>query len=102
MNKKGQALIEFILIIPLFVTLIISAVDIIGICYAKINLDNTLEEVLLDENYPLEKNLHLTVTQKDDQKTYYLAKEININSPMLVPFLSNDYEVKVQRTIYEK
>ncbi len=102
MNKKGQALIEFILIIPLFVTLIISAIDIIGIYYEKIKLDNVLEEVLLNQDYPLEKNIKLTVAQKDNQKTYYLAKDININSPMLVPFLSNDYEIKVQRTIYEE
>ena len=44
MNKKGQALVEFILVLPILLLIVISMIDI-GNIFEKFDLNNDLETV---------------------------------------------------------
>ena len=45
MNKKGQALIEFILILPIILLILVYLIDIGHIFMQKYDLNNSLETV---------------------------------------------------------
>ncbi|MDD5865820.1 MAG: TadE/TadG family type IV pilus assembly protein [bacterium] len=100
MNKKGQALIEFIIILPIFIMIMLAVFDYVRIYSEKSNLESVMEDVVLsnelkDDNITLLKEL-------DDEKTKYtLNKSIDIYSPVISVILGNKYVVSVSRTIYE-
>lgn len=46
MSKRGQALLEFILILPVLIMLLVGFVDYGRITYGKIKLENIMNEVI--------------------------------------------------------
>lgn len=113
MNKKGQALVEFIIILPILVMLVFTFIDFAMITYNKIKLENTLNDVVnminnKDEKEIKEfinidnKNVDYYVTKKDKYITIHLTKDINIITPGLNIVLDNPYKVKVSRVMYEE
>ena len=100
MNKKGQALIEFIIILPIFIMIMLAVFDYVRIYSEKSNLESVMEDVVLtneleDDNITLLKEL-------DDEKTKYtLNKSIDIYSPVISVIIGDKYVVSVSRTIYE-
>lgn len=100
MNKKGQALIEFIIILPIFIMLMLAVFDYVRIYSEKSNLESVIEDVILsnelnDDNITILKEL-------DEEKTkYILNKSIDIYSPVISLIIGNKYVVSVSRVIYE-
>ena len=100
MNKKGQALIEFIIILPIFIMIMLAVFDYVRIYSEKSNLESVMEDAILanelkDDNITLLKEL-------DDEKTKYtLNKSIDIYSPVISVIIGDKYVVSVSRTIYE-
>ena len=100
MNKKGQALIEFIIILPIFIMIMLAVFDDVRIYSEKSNLESVMEDAILsnelkDDNITLLKEL-------DDEKTKYtLNKSIDIYSPVISVIIGDKYVVSVSRTIYE-
>lgn len=47
MNKKGQALVEFVLILPVFILLVFAFIDIGKIILCKNSLESTINDVTL-------------------------------------------------------
>ena len=100
MNKKGQALIEFIIILPIFIMIMLAVFDYVRIYSEKSNLESVMEDAILsnelkDDNITLLKEL-------DDEKTKYtLNKSIDIYSPVISVIIGNKYVVSVSRVIYE-
>ena len=101
-NKKGQALVEFIIILPIIILLMLAVFDYIKIIQTKMKLESTIEEVILDDTIELDKDVNLTKTTEDNYINYTLAKNVDIASPVLSAILKNEYEVKVSRSIYDK
>ena len=50
-NKKGQALIEFIIILPVFVMIMVSVFDYVRIYNEKSMLESVIEEVIINDDY---------------------------------------------------
>ena len=44
--KKGQALVEFVIILPIFLFLLLGVIDVGRIMYTKVNLENTISDVV--------------------------------------------------------
>lgn len=98
MNKKGQALIEFILILPIFIMILLASFDWIRIIETKIELQNDIEDYVT-----LDKESDKITSKKDgDYIIYTASKSIEIYSPVLTPILSDSYKVEVERSIYDK
>ena len=111
MNKKGQALVEFILILPILLLIIISMIDIGNIFLKKFDLNNDLETVAtLYENgdmtnlndYLEEENINLSENSKDDMITLTLSQKVSIITPVIQQVLGSDYEIKTSKTIFKQ
>lgn len=100
MNKKGQALIEFIIILPIFIMLMLAVFDYVRIYSEKSNLENVIEDVILS-NELNDDNITI-LKETDEEKTkYILNKSIDIYSPVISVIIGNKYVVSVSRVIYE-
>lgn len=108
-DQKGQALVEFILILPVLLLLFVGLFDIGNVFYQKYQLMNDLEVVTdlyqnekIDEylNYVNRKHLVLDVQKKNQFTTVILSKSISIKTPGLNQILKD--KVELEATIYEK
>ena len=107
MNRKGQALVEFVLILPIFILILFSVYDIGMIIYNKNVLESTSNDVILmltnDSNIDEIKNKYndITIDINDDGKYYNITlnKKIDILTPGLNLVLGSPYNVEVERVI---
>ncbi len=114
MNKKrGQALVEFIIILPILIMLFFGAIDFGRIILRKNELESitsdlvelykngstyeSLESFLKENN----KKNTLKVTNKDNKYIEFtLESEVNFITPGLGKIIGNPYKAKVKRVIY--
>ena len=108
-NNKGQALIEFIIILPIFLLLILSIVDFGNIITKKYSLENDIDVIsdLYKESkyedinkYIEDKNIEINYSTKDDFLIINIKKEINIISPMLNLVFGKSYEINTEKSMY--
>lgn len=108
MKDKGQALVEFIIVLPIFVLLILEGLDLGTILYKKYLLENDLDYIveLTKMNKEDEKNLYLTsnqltltVEKEEIYDTVIVSKMITINTPILKKVLKNPYKIEAKRVI---
>ena len=102
MNKKGQALIEFIIILPIFIMILLAACDYVRIMQVKMRLETEIENVILDSGYKLDEDTLLEKSSDNNIAKYNLSEKVEIYSPLLTPVISSTYQVKVERKVYEK
>ena len=111
MNSRGQALVEFILIIPVFLIILMAIVDFSNIFTTKYNLQNDLDlivELYNDNkkddynNYAYNKNIKLNITENSNLTTIKISKKIDIQTPILNKVLKSPYELSEIITIYEQ
>ena len=110
-NKKGQALVEFVLILPVFIMLILGIIDLGRIIYTKNSLSNmTSDSVKLYENKKNydeilkvlkenDKNIKLDIYKKDSLIYIKVSKNVDILTPGLNIIFKNPYQVVVSRVI---
>ena len=108
--NKGQALVEFIIILPIFLLLIISVIDFGNIISKKYSLENDIDTIYdlykneeyqnIDE-YAKEKKLTVNYKKQDEFLKIELSKDINIMSPILNIIFGKDYKITVEKSIYE-
>ena len=111
MNKKGQALVEFILVLPILVLLIFAMFDIGKIIMAKNHLENKMTECLdlassgesIDSiNTYLTKDSEYKITLSivdGEYRMYHLETSINLITPGLKRILTNPYKVTLERRV---
>ena len=110
-NNKGQALVEFIIILPLLILVVTGIVDMGNIFYKKYQLENDLDFVAnLYQNKEMDsinnyiKENNLKVSYKDQQKgtQINLSKSVVIITPGLKKALNSPYNVTVKRVVYHE
>lgn len=107
MNRKGQALVEFVLILPIFIIILFSIVDFGMIFNKKNELENISADVvnMLNKDIPLEEikseyaDIDIEISSDDKYKNVVISDKIDILTPGLNRILGNPYEVKVERKI---
>ena len=111
MNNKGQALVEFILIIPIFMFILLAIIDISNIVTNKYKLEDNLNVVveLYQNNDKVELSNYvnkenITVDyEKNNKYTKIIAKKIvSIKTPGLNNILGKQKEIDATRTIYNE
>ena len=108
LNRKGQALIEFVLILPVFLLILFAVVDFGTILTNKNRLENISTDIVreikndnsinsITNNY---KDLSIDISNyKDKYQKIIIEKNIHINTPGLDRILGNPYKIKVERII---
>lgn len=109
MKKRGQALIEFIIILPILIFLILGIVDVGKIINLKNQLENDMDYVMtaFQEGQDLE-DIQKTIDKKkeecsiDKQENFAvitLKRETTILTPGLNLILQSPYPIMVERMI---
>ena len=99
MNKKGQALIEFIIILPIFIMMMLAVFDCVRIYSEKSKLEGILEDVILDSgNY---SDINVTKNNVNKGTEYVVSKKVDIVSPIVSVVTGNKYNIVVKRIVYE-
>ena len=116
MKSKGQALVEFVIILPVFLLLLLGIIDIGKVVYNSNVLEHTLDDVVelyrdgktydeIDKFIKANDKSYELQIANDDNKyiELILIKKINLVTPGLNLILDDPYEVEVKRVIdYEK
>ena len=104
MNRKGQALIEFVLILPVLILILFIIFDFGNIFYSKYELQNQSMEIVrlvkdkknIEDINDIYSKLDIEInTYKEDYKKITLTKELDL----ITPLLDNPYLIKVERII---
>lgn len=99
-NKKGQALVEFVMLLPILVVLLFLIIDVANIYFKKAELENTLDSVCdmvidgKDKTYILDKidNNDITYDVKIDGSGYatvYLNYSVKPITPGVYSLFKN-------------
>lgn len=111
MNNKGQALVEFILIVPIFVLILLAIIDVTNIAVNKYKLEDNLNMVVElyqnKETNDLVSYIHknkLTVDYNINDKylNIEVKKFVSIKTPILNNILGKNMALKASRTIYNE
>lgn len=105
-NNKAQALVEFVILLPIFLMILFIIIDFANVFYNKNHLEGTLDEivdlvensnesqisdVIDDEKYEIRVN--------DNKKTIVVSKDVKLITPVADLFFKNPYTIETERTI---
>ena len=107
-NNKGQALVEFILILPVILAILLVIIDLGKIFNEKNTLENTSIDIIelykngksIDEIKNKYRDISITTNIENNYLTLKLKKEIEIITPGLNIVLDNPYPIEVERVVY--
>ena len=109
-NSKGQALVEFIIILPILLLIIMAIIDLGNIFVKKYSLENDLDVIsnMYKEerydginNYINENNLSILYEREEEFIKINISRNININTPILNNILGKKYKIETSKVIYE-
>ena len=110
-RNSGQALVEFILVLPVLLIILLGIVDFANIIQNKYKLENHLDIVIdlykQGHNVELEQYLldeKVTIDYEVDEifTKVILKKELDIMTPGLNIALNDPYEISVERNVYNE
>ena len=107
-NNKGQALVEFILILPVILAILLVIIDLGKIFNEKNTLENTSIDIIelykngksIEEIKNKYNDISITTNIDNNYLTIKLKKEIEIITPGLNIVLDNPYPIEVERVVY--
>ena len=107
-NIKGQALVEFILILPVILAILLVIIDLGKIFNEKNTLENTSIDIIelykngksINEIKNKYNDINITINIDNNYLTIKLKKEIEIITPGLNIVLDNPYPIEVERVVY--
>lgn len=108
MNRKGQALIEFVLIMPILILILFVIFDFGNIFYSKYEMQNqsadivrlVLDSVTEQDILDIYSDVNIKISDyKDNYKKIVLIKKVNIITPFLDKILGDPYLIKIERIV---
>lgn len=108
-NDKGQALVEFVLILPIIIMILFVIIDMSNVFYNKSHLENVLASVVDEvkqnktineiEQELTDEKLNITIKENNNTKTIVLEKTIDFITPFSNNFFKEGYKIKTKRVI---
>ena len=108
MNNKGQALVEFVLILPVFILILFAVVDFGMIINKKSSLENQSVDIIEhvkknkteEEIKSLYDDIDIKIKNEKDYLKVTITSEVDIITPGLNRIFSDPYIVEVERFVY--
>lgn len=105
MNNKGQALVEFILILPIFLLLLFAIYDFGMIFNSRNTLEHTSFDVInlyqngtsLDEIRSLYTEININIISIDNYNKIIVSDNLKLITPGLGRVLGNPYKIEIMR-----
>lgn len=110
-NKSGQALVEFVIVLPIFLFLLFAIIDFGKILYTENSLESKIDEVItlykndkkiekIKEDLSFTKDkINLEYTKEDNYVNFTLEKGVTVITPGLNLILGNTYKASAKRVI---
>ncbi len=115
MKQKGQALVEFVIVLPVLIMILFATIDFGVIIYNKSKLESKLNDVInMIQNNETEEEIISFINQDTSKKVTYrivtngkykevrLFTSVDIITPGLNLLLDSPYKIKVSRVVYDK
>lgn len=109
-NNKGQALVEFVIVLPIFLLLIISVIDFGNIISKKYSLENDVD-VIADmyndskyeeiNDYADNKDIKVSYSNEGELFVINLNKDVKVISPVVNVIVGRTYQVNAEKSIYK-
>lgn len=108
-SQKGQALIEFILVLPVFFLIVTSFIDFGTILYEKYKMNQILDtatNIFLSQGedatrqYVSKEKVNFDFKKQDDIYKLSIIKSKNILTPGLNKVLGNPYQIEETKYVY--
>lgn len=107
MNRKGQALVEFVLILPVFLIILLVVVDFGNVLYSKNKLENDSNDMIRiiknEDDIDLSNEYSDVEVKIEDYKDNYkkitFSKYVDINTPLLDKILGDPCLITTERVI---
>ena len=107
MNNKGQALVEFILILPVFIMILFVIIDFGMIFNKKSNLESISNDAIsiykenksLVEIQELYKDIQIEIETVNDYTKLVFKDKVNIITPGMNMFFDDSYVISIERII---
>ncbi len=109
-NERGQALIEFLMIVPILFLIIMAVFDFGNILYHRYELENHVDFIanLYEDDkqeelasYLSKHNLTMEVNRETDYQVIYVKRKVSITTPGLGKILGDPYSISTSKTLYE-
>ena len=103
MNKKGQALVEFVLVLPILIFLLLGVVDISRLMIVKNHLESVLGDVDIDTTNILDKEYEIELIRKDQDGDVVVELKscLEVSTPGLNKIIGDPACVKTSK-VFEK
>ena len=107
-NNGGQALVEFVIIMPILIMIIFIIIDFSHIFYQKNHLESTISDIVsLKENGKSDRyietsisdNVKISYQKNSDTLVINISKDVNLVTPFSSLFFDNPYKIETERTI---
>lgn len=107
MNNKGQALVEFILILPVFLFILFAIIDFGIIFNTKSSLENDSTDIVnllkkglsieeIDDMYP---DSSVSILGEEDYYRIKISTSVNLITPGLNRILGDPYMIGIERVL---
>lgn len=109
MNKKGQALVEFAIILPIIMMMLFVMIDFSNIFYQKNHLENITNDIVRlrehgksDEYIKnnTDKDIKIDYKPNGDFQKVIVSKKVTLITPFSTMFFKNPYTIKTERTVF--
>ena len=105
LNNKGQALVEFVLILPIFIFLLFSIYDFGMIFNKKNSLENQSTDIInlykdgqsIEQIKSIYKNINIKLTKEDEYDVITITDKIKLITPGFNKIFANPYKIQVVR-----
>lgn len=107
-NSNGQALVEFVIIMPILIMIIFIIIDFSNIFYQKNHLEGVISDVVsLKENgksdgyieNSVSDDVNISYKKKSDILVINVSKDVKLVTPFSSLFFDNPYNIETERTI---
>ena len=107
MNRKGQALIEFVLILPVLIFILFAVIDFGMIFNKKNTISNDSFDIVnlfkngtsINEIEKIYDDVSINVSNDEKYYTFKITTSVNIITPGLNKILGDPYRIEIERII---
>ena len=111
MNNRGQALVEFVLILPILIFIVFAVIDFGMIYSGKSNLENDSTDIIylfkdgttIEEIRDIYSDNIINISTSENYYKFRISSSVNLITPGLNMILGDPYVFSVERVVpYEK
>ena len=104
MNKKGQALVEFVLVLPVLIFLLLAFIDIARLMIMKNHLESVLNTVNVETKEIKDKEYQIQINKKNEGDTVLVELKscLEVTTPGLNKILGNPACVSTSKIMKDK